>query len=36
MAKSAGFMNRSDDSTLEQLGLSDILVSHSHRTGCLP
>ncbi|CAE7707516.1 unnamed protein product [Symbiodinium sp. CCMP2592] len=35
LAKPAGFMNRSDDNTLESLGLSEILVSHAHRTGCL-
>ena len=35
LAKPAGFMNRSDDSTLESLGLSEILVSHAHRIECL-
>ncbi|CAE7244854.1 unnamed protein product, partial [Symbiodinium sp. CCMP2592] len=34
LAKPAGFMNRSDDNTLESLGLSEILVSHAHRLSC--
>ena len=32
MGRTAGFMGKSDDKTLEALGIGDVLLSHQHRS----